>query len=115
DEDDDDNEAIIGDLVKNSDKEETKNQKKQTVFNEEKIGNENEAKINYSNKEPSTSQEYMQKLNDVANNIVQNNLNTINNNSGEIPPLYLKQQNGDQDFANRNIIENTAKIPQFEN
>ncbi|MFM8186054.1 MAG: hypothetical protein ACKN9I_03920, partial [Alphaproteobacteria bacterium] len=77
DEDDDENEAIIGDLVKNSDKEETKNQKKQTVFNEEKIGNENEAKINYSNKEPSTSQEYMQKLNDVANNIVQNNLNTI--------------------------------------
>jgi len=114
-EDDGENETIIDDLVKNSDKEETKNQKKQTALNEEKIGNENEVKINYSNKEPTTSQEHIQKLNDVANNIVQNNLNAINNNSGEIPPLYLKQQNGDQDFANRNIIENTAKIPQFEN
>lgn len=108
-------ESIITNLVDNNDEQESLKQEIQTNNNQDESDEVNKSKINYSNKAPTSSKDYLQKLNDVANNIVQNNLVNNENSSAEIPPLYIKQQNGEQDFANRNIIENTANVPQFEN
>lgn len=108
-------EAIISDLVNNSDEEAPVKQQLQTNDYQDELEAINKPKIIYSNKVPNKPKDYLQKINDVANNIVQNNLDVTNNNYGEVPPLYIKQQNGDQDFTNKNIIENTTQIPQFEN
>jgi len=66
-------------------------------------------RVDDSKKVPTTFDEYVRKINDVANNISQNNLNAQNIGDSEIPPLYIKEQKGDQDFSNNN------QVPQFEN
>lgn len=117
--------SILSDLVeasgKNENNVENQNQEMPIPVDNLIVNNNDKepqkANVQSSNfvKESVKPKDYLQNLNDVANNILKNNLDNNDNSSVEIPPLYIKQQNGEQDFANRNIIENTANIPQFEN
>lgn len=56
-----------------------------------------------------------------ANNSVENNANFTNDNnqskdsSFKVPPVYIKQQNGEKDFKNSDIIDNKNNFPQFVN
>jgi len=54
-----------------------------------------------------------------ANKILQNNEEKQNienkNNNMNIPPVYEKQQNGENDFKNGDVINNIDNIPQFTN
>ena len=56
---------------------------------------------------------------DEANKILQNDSNKQNvenkNNNTNIPPVYEKQQNGENDFKNGDVINNIDAIPQFTN
>lgn len=56
---------------------------------------------------------------DEANKIIQNNEEKQNienkNNNMNIPPVYVKQQNGENDFKNGDVINNIDNIPQFTN
>jgi uncharacterized protein YbcV (DUF1398 family) len=56
---------------------------------------------------------------DEANKILQNQDNKQNvenkNNDMNIPPVYVKQQNGENDFKNGDVINNIEGIPQFTN
>lgn len=121
----DDDQGILADLIDNEAEQEIAPAIQQSEkTNNKKILPENKnatdqdkiySQASNSIKEATTPQDYLQKINDVANNIAKNNLNGNNNSTNEIPPLYIKQQNGEQDFANRNIIDNTANVPQFQN
>ncbi|MBM3590539.1 MAG: hypothetical protein FJX30_04115 [Alphaproteobacteria bacterium] len=60
--------------------------------------------------------------NDVnADNSLENNADSLNesnqsnDSSFKIPPVYIKQQNGEKDFKNSNIIDNKNNFPQFVN
>ena len=54
-----------------------------------------------------------------TNKIIQNNEEKqnieIKNNNMNIPPVYEKQQNGENDFKNGDVINNIDAIPQFTN
>jgi len=39
----------------------------------------------------------------------------ISSSSPNIPPVYVKQQNGDEDFKNGDIVNNSGNVPQFSN
>ena len=36
-------------------------------------------------------------------------------NINELPPVYIRDQNGDQDFKNKKVIDNSETFPQFIN
>jgi len=56
-----------------------------------------------------------------ADNSLENNADSLNDSnqsndsSFKIPPVYIKQQNGEKDFKNSNIIDNKNNFPQFVN
>jgi hypothetical protein len=56
------------------------------------------------------------KVPDIDKSVENNSLiNDYKEMSKKIPPVYVKPQNGDADFNNREVIDNSINFPQFTN
>jgi len=56
------------------------------------------------------------KVSDIDKSVENNSLiNDYKEMSKKIPPVYVKSQNGDADFNNREVIDNSINFPQFSN
>ena len=60
------------------------------------------------------------KILDYAKNAKQTMENNLSNakpnlNDGDLPPVYVKPQNGEKDFGNKEVIDNKSDFPQFVN